>query len=339
MSTNNEILRAMLHDGAQWDPAYPFAPSVLLTDHLPMALQALWRLGASPDQLREFQTDYVRKLVPLAQHERVDVSGDAWQQWLGDWRIYRPLRNRLIADIATSGRAVVLREWLPHLIVCAAIDALHPLIRLGYGIEQEVDEEIAAGLAYWAAEHRPGVALAGRNDVAITGGAAELFARLRTTTELAGQRFSHRAFNERLQTVCAVPTFAQVTGWRNDDVGLTELAREAARIYLATDDFFALHMVTGAHALRMLVPYVDAQVLLDRGWQALAATYLIIGAPDYVFSERDVAVPGDARLVEAGLRAKKDPEHVIKLAHSAREELRAGNAPEHAMILAGIVRR
>ena len=338
MTTNDQTeLRTLLRAGTDWDPWYPTAS----TDHLPMALQALWRLGASGAQMREFQRDYVTKLVPLAQREPVAVDGDAWQQWLGDWRIYRPLRARLLTDIAAHGRAAVLRQWLPRLIVCAAIDALHPLIRVGYGIEQEIDDEIAAGLAYWAAVHVPGVPLGQRAAQGQSaGGAADLFARLRGTAELVGLRFPSHGFGDRLNRIHAAPAFAQVADWRDPGIDLQALAREAARIYLVTDNFFALHMVTGTHALRTLAPYIDdTQVLLDRGWQALAATYLIIGAPAYEFAVRDAVVPSDANLLAAALRARDDTEHVIKLAHSARSEFGQWQAAEHASILEGIVRR
>ena len=332
---DEQVLRELLADGAQWDPLYPSGS----TDHLPMALQALWRLGATAQQMHGFQRDYATKLVPLAQHPPIELDGAGWQRWFGDWRIYRPLRAHLIADIAARGREAVLREWLPQLVVCAAIDALHPLIRVGYGIEQGVDAEIAAGLAYWAAQYVPGVPLTDQREP-VAGGAAALFARVRNTQELTGIKFAQRGFGHRLQRVTAAPAFAQVCAWRDGDVGLREFVREVARIYLATNDFFALHMVTGTQALALLAPYIDdQQVLLDRAWQTLAATYLIIGAPAYGFTPRTVAAPDDARLVAAGLRAAKDPEHVIKLAHSAREAFTQWQMPEHAMILEGIVRR
>ena len=245
----------------------------------------------------------------------------------------------------------MLRTWLPRFIECLAIDALHPLIRVGYGIEQEIDEEIAAGLAYWAAAFRSGAPIV---SAPIAGEAVDLFAKLRDTRELTGIKFSSASFAARLQQIGNEPRFGEVSGWRNPNIDLQALAREAARIYLSTHNFFALHMVTGAHAIGMLVPYVDdQQLLLDRGWQALAATYLIIGTPRYSFVQRDVVVPSfvlpslvlpslvlpsNAQLVEATLRVKYDNEHAIKLAHSAREAFALWQMPEHAMILADLAR-
>ena len=122
-------LRALLRAGAELDPIYPHPQFGGLTDHLPMALQAMWRLGANQAQLDDFRARYVRQLVPLVARPAVSVAGTDWQAALGRWRIYLPLRARLMSDIASQGREAVLREWLPRFIDIVAIDAFHPLIR------------------------------------------------------------------------------------------------------------------------------------------------------------------------------------------------------------------
>jgi hypothetical protein len=96
------------------------------------------------------------------------------------------------------------------------------------------------------------------------------------------------------------------------------LARLAADLYARSGNFTALHLVTSAHALRVLLPFVDDPALaVGHYWRAFAAGF---GASAVLAGE-----PVESRdwpaLVAAAVAS--DDDHLVKLVDSCREEERA----------------
>lgn len=332
---------ALLRAGVDFDPLYPTRQFGPLTDHLPMALAALHALGASEQDLQRFGAAYARKLVPVRAADARAVSlADDWQAALGLESAYPALRAAFMAELAADGRDAVLRRWVPRLIDALAVHALHPLIRVAAATTHPVDEELAAALAYWCTAY---VAVPRPTGERREGAMDGLFEAVRTHPDGGARKLQASGFGARLNELVGRPAFAQISAWRPHGLGLAAMAREAARVYLGTGDFFALHMVTGSHALRLLLPWVtDDEAVLDRWWQALAATYVIIGAPDYA-RWREVgeaeALPEAGDVLKAAMAslAHDDPEHVVKLLWSAREEHACYGFAEHARIVARVV--
>ena len=102
------------------------------SDHLPMALVALDRLGASDARLAEFSERYSRSLVPV----RAEVQ---------------TVRERYGAD---SDDDVVARH-LPRFVPGIGSAAFHCVIRLAYAIEARHGGQVAAALAYWEMADEP----------------------------------------------------------------------------------------------------------------------------------------------------------------------------------------
>ena len=338
----SDALQALLVEGVSFDPLYPHRSFGLLTDHLPMALTALHALGASATQLQTFRDVYAKRLVArrdgAAVQANMRVTDDDWRSALGHHAALPAFTALFEHALAAEGRTVVLKRWLPRLIDAVAVDALHPLIRVAAALSHDIDVELAAGLGYWCSDHRqiPEVV---PNRLALN--AAQLFARVRQHPVLSAEPFKAAGtigFGARLAALAALPAFNEVSGWRPLSMDLAELARESARVYLGTGNFFALHMVTGSHALRALLPHLDDTTrVLDRWWQALAATYVIIDVPDYDgwHSAPSATPPDRARMLAAGMAALRgdDAEHVIKLLWSAAAEHAAYGHPEHAQIV------
>lgn len=325
------VLRRLLLEGRRYDPFY--GPR-LLSDHLPMALTSLRRLGASDDQLECFRERYSARLEP-PRFGDVVVEEDPWTGSRGAIARYPGLCRWFTRELQRRGRDAVLHTWIPRLVPAAGVDAFHALIRTALGVESGVDEELACGLAYWVGSWQPMPVDEGPRE---TGSAAEMFSRLRTDPEFAQIAACTGMFGERLATLSALPGFRRLVRWRGPGVGLADLARESARIYLSCGHFFALHMVTGTHAVRLLSPWAGtpAQVA-DILWMSLAATYLIIGRPEY--GAADVAgetLPARSDVLDAALR--HDDEHIAKLACSALSEYETLGLAEHRAILGRIVR-
>ncbi len=132
--------------------------------------------------------------------------------------------------------------------------------------------------------------------------------------------------------VAAHPDFAGVIDWLEVTADTPRrLTGVAVALYAATDDFTALHGVTASHALGILAPFVEDRDALARWWfQALAAAYVTIGAPDVADAAAAVAPwrsdePAWGLVTDAAITS--DDEHVAKLVYSARELDRTAPSP------------
>ena len=326
MSIQDSVLQGMLRSGAQFDPYYGAS---FLSDHLPMALVSLRRLGASNDELRQFRDRYAKRLEPQRYKERT-IVGSVWPDCRGKWQLYPGLRRYFESVLLERGRDAVLREWMPRLIETAGIDALHPLIRTALAVEGECDTELACALAYWVSAWEPVPVADGPREQSDP---AELFHRLRAHPVLGQRPASTDMFGAQLGQLGGMEGFRRLIRWRGASVGLKDLAREAARVYLGYGHFFALHMVTGSQAVHLLAPWVgDDDKVADALWMSLAAAYLIIRTPAYAPVESPVTgEPSRAAVLRSAMAA--EDEHIAKLGYSAFVEWEAWHLPEHALIL------
>jgi hypothetical protein len=131
---------------------------------------------------------------------------------------------------------------------------------------------------------------------------------------------------EQMRRVAAVPAFgAAIAGLRRDEQTLATASRVATERYLRTRDFTVLHLVTSAHALRVLLPLLDPDDLpaaLGHYWLAFAAAHAASGAGD----GRRAALPRVAVQPWPVIVARaiaSDDEHLIKLVDSCLEHDRA----------------
>ena len=120
-----------------------------LSNHLPMATQALHRLGAAPQRLHAWAEAYATRLQP-APPAQDWPSGDAWAAYLGRrdaWPMYRSLFSQWLGQ---EGAGDVLEAVLPRLIDGCAGAAFHGLIRTAYAVQAAHRQELADALAHWA---------------------------------------------------------------------------------------------------------------------------------------------------------------------------------------------
>ena len=326
LSIRDSLLQEMLRNGAEHDPYYGAA---LLSDHLPMALVSLRRLGASDDDLIQFRDRYAKRLEPQRFKERT-IVGPVWPDCRGQRQLYPGLRRYFESAIAEQGRDVVLREWMPRLIETAGIDALHPLIRTALAVEGECASELACALAYWVSAWEPVPVDDGPRQQSDP---AQLFHRLRAHPELGHRPVSTDMFGTQLGQLGGLDDFRRLVRWRGASVGIVDLVREAARVYLDYGHFFALHMVTGSQAVHLLSPWVgDDDKVADALWMSLAAAYLIIRTPVYGSPELHASgEPSRSAVLRAAMAA--EDEHIAKLGYSAFAEWEAWHLPEHGLIL------
>ena len=282
----------MLHEILDESRRYSAEYGGGLASHLPMALLALHRLGATDVRLREFAAFYARRLSPKPADEARHVA-------------------HFEESLHARGRDELLAETLPRLTPAIGSAAFHGLIRTAYAVDSGDDVDLPDGLAYWEATYEE---LGGPEGDPRFDTATEAFAALRDDERLPRQ-FSGRLISGAMKGAAAHPQFADyLRPIRN--LTLEDLARCAVSVYVATGDFTALHLVTGCHATRVLQPWLDASALQHLAL-AMLAGYAAIGRPAYDVPLVDEAPEWDALAARA---IASNDDHDLKLVYSAREE-------------------
>ena len=309
----NTALLHWLDAGASFDAEY----SAGLSSHLPMAALALHRLGAPPQRLDAWSQVYITRLQP-APAAQSWPSGDAWAAHLGRrdaWPMYRDLFSQWLAQ---EGAGDVLEAVLPRLMEGCAGAAFHGLIRTAYAAQAAHRQELADALAHWAATW---LSLDAPPAAPGHGSEADPAAVLRRLP-LPPMPVPGRLIADRAAVAAAWPGFGDaVAQLRIDDSTLERLARGAAELYASSGNFTVLHLLTSAHALRVLLPVLDeapaATAAVAAYWRAFAAAWAASGARDLG------AAPLQpwARIVAAAIAS--DDDHSAKLVDSCREQQRA----------------
>ena len=304
------LLESLLDAGVHLDAEYGDG----LANHLPMTLVALHALGASDARLQAFAATYGRKLGP-APPVQDWPAGDAWASRLGQpaaWPMYRSLFALWLFHEPADA---VLAQVLPVLFRGSGAAAFHGLIRTACAVIAGHRGELADGLAYWACRHLElprGSAAADASDPGV------VLASL--AQALAGWRSGERLIVQRMRHAVLQPAFAAHEAClRIGPQTLAALTRYALRRYARSADFSVLHLVTGCHAMQVLLPFVDEPLEPVRHfWTAYAAAAATVAEP----ARRAVKA---SRLAWPEIVARAvacDDEHVIKLVHACREHER-----------------
>ena len=262
-----------------------------LANHGPMAAEALITLGRN-DAVMPWVERYRRNLQdpPEARHS---ISSENWREALGnisrvgDWIA---LFNREMKE--ASWRAV-LGQWLPRLAPGLVAAAAHGLIRTGHAArslaERETEarrQELAQGMAYWAARYQllPSARMGKKS-----AGLKPSQAIKQVETLPVEQRGGRGLISDSLRRLDEFPPFANAADMV-DSAGdpsrfISDLTETFAAVYLANAQQFGgviafIHAVTGPSAIRLLLPYVNSEEtsnLLRYGWQAAAGLYAAFG--------------------------------------------------------------
>jgi len=256
-----------------------------MSNHLPMALLAIRRLGATEDRVREFESFYARRLRPMSADEEADA-------------------DRLAAELARDGREAFLRNHVARLTPGIGSAAFHGVIRTAYAVDTD---DLADAVASWQRHYSvipsdsegPGRA------------AGEVFEAIQHDARF-GDAFEGTSIVDRMEKVVSMPEFHEYV---MKTPTLPDLTRIALKIYLATANFTALHLVTGCHAARVLGPYL-APGALDHLATAMLAGYVTIGRPSFDIATFDA--PDWDTLAKLAIASNDD--HDLKMVYSCREE-------------------
>jgi hypothetical protein len=311
------ILANLLTESEAYDPEYGGG----MCNHLPLALTALDQMGATPGQLNDYRRAHVSWLETLP--ERAAAPTGAWPFRKADHAGFVDLQADFRLRVARAGWETVLRATLPDLAPGLSAAAFHGLIRTAMGVTSRHEGEIAAGLAYWAAHwQRLGVVLGAPAESATSADPLLLLERVRNDPRFAfDPKKAPGLIDDTLLAVGGLSGFGEVIHWLDPACGIGDLACAGAVLYGATGDFTALHTVTAAQAVSMLLQYVEApKVLLPWLWQGVAAAYIGIGRPalpdaDTITAWRATETPAWPELVRSAVA--EDDEHTVKLCYAA----------------------
>jgi hypothetical protein len=287
------------------------------SNHCPMTLVALAKMGATPERLRAHFDFWRNKYALVESHPRIAVTAENWTTLIGVREAFGSLQAYFSQWVASSGAQAVIEAVLRQVPMAPATEAFHAIIRIAYGLESANASEIAAGLAAYVAANLPSdFDMSGRDRVAsVPAGFRRLSDRFDTSIWQGN-------FTGKIRAVLADPAFrAELPSPPTGQVFLDEMRRAAIGLYWQTADFLALHMVTGTHAARLLLTQMPADLALrfyPALWVVMAAAYVSVGAP----REEPVAMPGhvpawDDILARAILA---DDDHVIKMVYTCHAE-------------------
>ncbi len=284
----------LLEEGIFFDPHY--LPS-MNSDHLPMTLCAMKGLGANDVQLQDFQGQYRQRLRPVSSNP---LSGD-WRGAVGNPDAYFGMMLYLRSEIDQRGIAEVVAEFLPEFVPGIALQAFHPIIRLGYAIDFQSAAETSAGLAYLITSYRE-VPFDPQEII-------DLESMLEHQAGNGPQQFRHERFSQRIIELVSKDEFPTGTA------PFAACAKSALDIYRSTRDFFALHMVTATQAARICAQLVDPQQVRSCLTGAILAAHKAVGSPS-----KGVFQP---------LSHSLEPEHSLKYAWACLSEFEAYGDPRY----------
>jgi hypothetical protein len=300
-----------------------------LANHGPMAAEALVALGRA-DAVLPWVEGY-RKRLEGRPPAGARVSRANWRDALGDGSRAGAWTAFLTGEVEEHGWRGALGVWVPRLAPGLTAAAAHGILRAAHAARSltlkdtpQRRRELSEGLGYWAARYLT-LPSATAPVAAAKSLPSEAIARVQL---LPAERRAHGLITTNLRRLESWPPFASAIALADVDGDpgrfLSDLTRTTARVYLTNVDrgglFSFLHAITGASAVRLLVPHIgkdDVPGLLRYAWQFAAAVYaanawMPPGQPP------ESSAPNRDDLVDRAIRS--GDEHAIKLTEACLRE-------------------
>ena len=288
-----------------------------LANHLPMALVALDRLGATREQVSAFAARYASKLEPMPAPAET-ITRETADAFLGRAEAFASWIFFFENEFTRAGVHGTVQRWMSRLLPGVGSFAFHGVIRLAYAVESGDKKELARALASWAASYTTLGELPASSRSSAS--PAEVLSALNGDPRFTRGRYTGGRITERMARAAADPEATRLMARAGaDKINIASLAQAILGAYAATGDFTVLHGLTACHAFRALMPFMEDPALGERYlWQALVCAYLSAGGP-----AAGKPLSGDESLPWDEIRrraAGSHDEHDLKLAYSAWEE-------------------
>jgi hypothetical protein len=321
IANDQATLASLIAEVGQRSGEYPD----YLANHLPMVLEAMARLGATPQRLVEYAEYYQDKhKVPYPPGTGEAIERSSWRSAFGDRLREADYRAFFAGEVARLGSHEAIHTYVPVLAGGVAASATHGLMRLAYGVLRNDDTEIGIALGYWAATYLP-------LPVPDTIGSEEpidLLLSMRATPRFLAVEPETDLLWHWIRATGRLPEFKALLGRLRTDPTLLDAMRQAAlALYAGTMTFEGVHALTGCHWLRLVSPHLDEPgKLAARFWEVVMALYSKISMPKLPDAAqldewRAIRPPSDKEIAAAAVAS--DDEHDHSLVFSALEEFKA----------------
>ncbi|MEV6393579.1 questin oxidase family protein [Streptomyces sp. NPDC051907] len=287
-----------------------------LSNHAPMAVEALVRRGQAPTVHRWL--DYYRAKLEDMPDLNTPVTYGNWREALGDPSRIADWTAYFARETVDRPWREVLAEWWPRLAPGIAAGATHPVIRVGHAVRTLLTTEetapriaeLAHGLGYWAARHQllPSIqtldpapnaaaALAGVPAIPVQGG----------------------GIRARFGQLSAFPLWGEAPDPDTARARLTELVAAATHRYATHghgEPTMLVHAATAPNAVLRTLPALPRQLWAPSLSAAWAASAAVTAA--YTPAEPTAYAPATASAEEIFERAAAHgDDHTIKFADTA----------------------
>ncbi|MFE5595332.1 questin oxidase family protein [Streptomyces sp. NPDC056549] len=245
-----------------------------LTNHAPMAVEALVRHGQAP-AVHRWLDHYAPKLEELPP-AHLPVTAGTWREALGDPARITDWTRFFSRELADRPWRDVLAEWWPRLLPGIAGGATHPVIRTGHAVRTLLTTEetaprraeLAHALGYWAARHQPLPPLA---PLAAAPTAAAALDAVPPVPEQDG------GIRARLAQLTAFPVWGEAPDPGTAEELLTELVTAATHRYASHghgEPIMLVHAATAPNAVLRALPALPRELWapsVAAAWAAAAA--------------------------------------------------------------------
>jgi hypothetical protein len=310
----------------------PYGPDLRngLTNHAPMAIEALCAMER-PETVSRWLDRYSALLVPRGV-PRGRIARNEWAASLGRVELFPEWADFFEEELREAPWRGVASRWSARLMPAVCASALHGVLRTAHAVrslEQSESSlrrrELAQGLAYWASFHQT---------LPTSPGKGERSAPLRALAAVPLVPSEKRRFAGTIDSSLAAlgefpefgPVIDSIDAQPSPSRTLSEVSEAFARAYLANahdvlTTIVFLHAITGAAAVRLLLPLLDPNAAADAvryEWQAGCALYAAFATRLPVEGEI-TSPPGDPRaLIDHAVR--HGDEHAIKLTEACLRE-------------------
>ncbi|MDR2987038.1 MAG: questin oxidase family protein [Nocardiopsaceae bacterium] len=313
-----------------------------MTNHGPMAVEVMLRrdLDVSVTRWLDRYTGRLAELPPRA------TPMQDWAGALGDHRRLPEWIALFSAELAEQPWPEVLATWWPRLLPGIAAGSTHGVIRISHAVRAlragtggPARDELAHGLAFWAARYLP-------LPQARPSGTLPAAAALDGVTRLADQSglIAHRA--ARLATTAgwqdSAAALRPIEGSRAE-AALGEIVAAAVRGYLRygpAAPVLLIHTATAPNAVRHVLPSLPESLWAasaEQVWTAVAAIQAMYAPPSHAEIQTQAAQSRDAVAEALDRAARHGDEHVIKFTDTALDAF--GASSDQSLLAAAALAR
>ncbi|MFD8209254.1 questin oxidase family protein [Streptomyces sp. NPDC059695] len=287
-----------------------------LTNHAPMAVEALVRHGRAP-AVHRWLDHYAPKLEELPP-AHLPVTAGTWREALGDPVRITDWTRHFSRELADRPWRDVLAEWWPRLLPGIAGGATHPVIRTGHAVRTLLTTEetaprraeLAHALGYWAARHQLLPPLA---PLAAAPTAAAALDAVPPVREQDG------GIRARLAQLTAFPVWGGATDPGTAKELLTELVAAATHRYASRghgEPVMLVHAATAPNAVLRALPALPRALWAP----SVAAAWAAAAAVTAAYTPREAAPYAETGLTPEEVferAAAHGDDHTIKFTDTA----------------------